>query len=334
MRRRDFIKLVAACTAAEQAAAYAQQAPKIARIGVLAPNRAGDSDPSLVMLKAFVAGSQELGYTDGQNIVFERKFANGDVNRLRALAGELVQQRVDIIVAISTTAARAAKQATSTIPIVAIGMADPVEDELVSSLARPGGNVTGTAFLGPELVSRRLQLLKELVPRLSRVAVLWHPLAYSERTMTNMLKEIEGAANTLGTKLQFLPAAGAGDIEPAFAAMMVKERAEALIIFPSPMLYGQYARIVELAASNRLPAIYAAREGAELGGLASYGVNLADLSRATAVYLEKLLKGAKARGIAGAAADQIGAGHQPEDGETLGLEITRAFLQVADEVIE
>src|SRR5262245_61415396 len=176
MKRRDFLKLVAGCAAARPLTAYAQQT-KIARIGVLGPNRAGDSDPSLVMLNAFVSGLRELGYADGQNIIFERKFADGDVDRLRALANELVKQRVDVIVAISTTAARAARQATSTIPIVAIGMADPVEDELVASLARPGGNVTGTAFLGPELVSRRLQLLKELVPKLSRVAVLWHPLA-------------------------------------------------------------------------------------------------------------------------------------------------------------
>jgi putative tryptophan/tyrosine transport system substrate-binding protein len=333
MRRRDFIKLIAVCAAAQPLATQAQQATKIVRIGVLVLNRADNSDPSVSMLRAFVAGSQSLGYIDGQNIVFERRFANGDVNRLRALANELVEQRVDIIVAISTTAARAAKQATSAIPIVAIGMADPVEDELVASLARPGGNVTGTAFLGPELVSRRLQLLKELVPRLSRVAVLWHPLAYSERTMTGMLKETEGAANTLGTKLQFVPAARVDDIEPAFAAM-VQGRAEALIIFPSPMLYGQYARIVELAASNRLPAIYAAREGAELGGLASYGVNLADLSRATAVYLEKILKGAKPAELPVQQPTKFELVINLKTAKTLGLEITRAFLQVADEVIE
>jgi len=333
MRRRDFIKLVAVCAAARPLAAYAQQAVKIARIGILAPNRAGESDPSLIMLNAFVAALQELGYTDGQNIVFERKFASGDVNRLRALANELVEQRVDIIVAISTTAARAAKQATSAIPIVAIGMADPVEDELVASLARPGGNVTGTAFLGPELVSRRLQLLKELVPRLSRAAVLWHPLAYSERTMMGMLKEIEGAANTLGTKLQFVPAAGAGDLEPGFAAM-VRERAEAVIIFPSPMLYGQYARIVDLAASSRLPAIYAAREGAELGGLVSYGVNLADLSRATAVYLEKILKGAKPAELPVQQPTKLELVINLKAAKALGLVVTREFLLVADEVIE
>jgi len=220
MRGRDFIKLVAVCAAAEPLRAHAQQATKVVRIGVLAPSRPDNSDPSYRALNAFVPALEELGYTDGKNIVFERKFADGDVNRLRVLANELVDQRVDIIVALSTPAARAAKQATTTIPIVAINMADPVGDELVASLARPGGNVTGTAFLGPELVSRRLQLLKELVPGLSRVAVLWHPLAYSERTMTGMLKEIEGAANTLGTKLQFVPAAGGGDLEPAFAAMI------------------------------------------------------------------------------------------------------------------
>ena len=333
MRRRDFIKLVAVCAAAEPLRAHAQQATKVVRIGVLAPSRPDNSDPSYRALNAFVPALEELGYTDGKNIAFERKFADGDVNRLRALANELVDQRVDIIVALSTPAARAAKQATTTIPIVAINMADPVGDELVASLARPGGNVTGTAFLGPELVSRRLQLLKELVPGLSRVAVLWHPLAYSERTTTGMLKEIEGAANTLGTKLQFVPATGGGDLEPAFAAM-IKERAQAIMIFPSPMLYGQYGRIVDLAASNRLPAIYAAREGADLGGLVSYGVNQSDLSRSTAVYLEKILKGAKPADLPVQQPTKFELVVNLKTAKTLGLVVTREFLLVADEVIE
>jgi ABC-type uncharacterized transport system substrate-binding protein len=171
-------------------------------------------------------------------------------------------------------------------------MADPVEDELVASLARPGGNVTGTTFLGPELVSKRLQLFKEIVPGLSRAAVLWHPRAYGDRTMAGMLNEIESAAQTLGTKLQLVPAAGPDDLADAFSAM-IRERADGFIVFPSPMLFGQYPRIVSLAANNRLPAMYAAREGVELGGLASYGVNLPGLSRATTIYLEKILKGAK-----------------------------------------
>jgi putative ABC transport system substrate-binding protein len=256
MRRRDFIKVVTGCAAVLPLATHAQQTTKVPRIGVLAPGRADNSDTSLRTLNAFVPALRELGYTEGQNIALERKFADGNLDRLRALATELVEHQVDVIVAFSTLAARAAKQATTAIPIVAIAMADPVEDELVATLARPGGNVTGTAFLGPELVSRRLQLLKELVPRLSRAAVLWHPRAYGERTMAGMLKEIESAAQTLETKLQFVAVAGPDDLEPAFSAM-VKERADGLIVFPSPILFGQYPRIVALAANNRLPAIYA-----------------------------------------------------------------------------
>ena len=240
---------------------------------------------------------RELGYTEGQNIAIERKFAEGDSDKLRRLATELVEHRVDAIVALSTPAARAAKQATTTIPIVAIGMADPVEDELVATLSRPGGNVTGTTFLGPELVAKRLQLLREIVPGLSRVAVLWHPRAYSDRTMAGMLKEIESAAKTLGIKLQLVPAAGLDDLTGAFSAM-ARERADAFIVFPSPILFGAYPRIVDLAAQYRLPAMYAAREGVEIGGLVSYGANQPDLSRATAIYLEKILKGAKPRTFA------------------------------------
>jgi putative ABC transport system substrate-binding protein len=236
----------------------------------------------------------ELGYTEGQNIAFDRKFADGDAKKLSRLAQELVDSRVDAIVVLATPAARAVKQATSSIRIIATGMADPVEDELVSSLARPGANVTGTAFLGPELVSRRLQLLKEIVPRLSRVVVLWHPRAYGERTMAGMLKEIESAAQSLGTKLQLVPAAGPDDLSSAFAAMTT-ERADGLIVFPSPMLFSQYSRIVTFAANNHLPAMYAAREGVELGGLVSYGVNLPDLSRATAIIWIKSSKGQNRR---------------------------------------
>jgi putative ABC transport system substrate-binding protein len=203
---------------------------------------------------------RELGYTEGQNVGFDRKFADGDTNKLTELAQQLVERRVDAIVAFATPAARAAKRATSAIPIIAIGMADPVEDELASSLARPGGNVTGTTFLGPELVSKRLQLLKEIIPNLSRVVVLWHPGAYGERTMAGMLKEIESAAKSLGARLRLVPAGSPADLDSAFAAMTT-ERADALIVFPSPMLFSQYARIVTFAANNRLPAMYAAREG-------------------------------------------------------------------------
>jgi putative ABC transport system substrate-binding protein len=212
-------------------------------------------------------------------------------------------------------------------------MADPVEDELVASLARPGGNVTGTSFLGPELVAKRLQLLREVVPQLSRVAVLWHPRAYSDRTMTGMLKEIEGAARTLGVKLQLVAAAGPADIAAAFSAM-TRERAEALIAFPSPMLFSEYGRIATLAASNRLPVMYAAREGVDAGGLMSYGVNLPDLSRQTATYVDKILKGAKPAELPVEQPTKFELVINLKTAKTLGLTISRDFQLVADAVVE
>jgi ABC-type uncharacterized transport system substrate-binding protein len=291
MKRREFITLLGSA-AAWPLAARAQQVGNVSRIGFLSPGRSELPDPTFDMLKAFLQGLHEVGYTEGQNLAVERLYADGSSDRLRELADELVRRKPDIIVAFSTTAARPAKQATSTIPIVAVAMADPVADELVASLARPGGNVTGTTFLGPELVAKRLQLLREIVPGLSRVAALWHPSAYSERTMAGVLNEIEFAARTLGLQLQLVPAVGPDDFVRAFTAM-AKEHADALIVMPSPMLFGEYGRIVRMAVDIRLPAIGAAREFADVGGLMSYGVNLPDLSRKTAAHVEKILKGAK-----------------------------------------
>jgi putative tryptophan/tyrosine transport system substrate-binding protein len=313
--------------------APAQQATKMPRIGVLSLGSGDKSDASLTTLNAFVSALNELGYTEGQNIAFDRNFADGDASKLRRLAQELVGSRVDAVVTLATPAARAVKQATSSIPIVAIAMADPVEDELVSSLGRPGGNVTGTAFLGPELVSRRLQLLKELVPGLSRVAVLWHPRAYGERTMDGMLKEIDSAAQSLGTKIQLAPAASPDDLSGAFA-MIAKERPDGLIVFPSPMLFSQYPRIVTFAVDGRLPAMYAAREGVELGGLVSYGVNLPDLSRTTAVYLDKILKGAKPAELPVQQPTKFELVINLKAARALGLTIGRDFQLIADELIE
>jgi putative tryptophan/tyrosine transport system substrate-binding protein len=271
--------------------ARAQQAIKIPRIGILSPGHSELADSTAGLFNSFLQGLHELGYTEGQDIAIERQYGEWSSDRLRELAAELVR-RVDVIVAFSTPAARAAKQATSTIPIVAVAMADPVADELVASLARPGGNVTGTTFLGPELAAKRLQLLRDIVPGRSRVAALWHPHAYSERTMAGLLKEIEVAARTLGIQLQLVPAASPDDFAGAFAAM-TRERADALIVLPSPMLFGEYRRIVGMAANSRLPAMGAAREFADVGGLVSYGVNLPDLSRRTATHLDKILKGAR-----------------------------------------
>jgi putative tryptophan/tyrosine transport system substrate-binding protein len=335
MRRREFLGALGTLgvAAAWPLAAAAQQATKIPQIGVLSLGRGDKSDASLETLDAFVSALRELGHTEGQNIAFDRRFADGDANKLSGLARELVERRVDAIVALGTPAARAANRATSVIPIIGIAMADPVGDELASSLARPGGNVTGTTFLGPELVSKRLQLLKEIVPGLSRVVVLWDPHAYGERTMAGMLKEIEDAARSLGTKLKLVAAASPADLSNAFAAMAT-ERADGLIVIPSPMLFSQYSRIVTFAADNRLPAMYVAREGVEIGGLVSYGVNLPNLSRATAVYLDKILNGAKPAELPVQQPTKFELVINLKTAGALGLTISRDFLLIVDEVIE
>jgi putative tryptophan/tyrosine transport system substrate-binding protein len=333
MRRREFITFLGGAAAGWPLAAHAQRATKFARIGMLSLGRGDKSDASLKTIDAFIPAMRALGFVEGQNIAFERKFADGDVNKLSELAQELVGQRIDTIVALATPAVLAAKKATSSIPIVGIGMADPVEDELASSLARPGGNVTGTTFLGPELVSKRLQLLKEIVPSLSRVIVLWHPRAYGERTMAGMLKEAESSAQSLGTKLLLVPADSPADLDGTFAAM-TREHADGLVVFPSPMLYSQYARIVPFAANSRLPAMYAAREGVDLGGLVSYGANLPDLSRTTAAFLDKILKGAKPAELPVQQPTKFELVINLTTAKTLGLTISRNFQLIADEVIE
>ena len=297
------------------------------------PGHAEGPDASRVMINAIIDGLSDLGYTDGQNITIERRFGESNPDRLRKAAAELVERQVDVIVAQSTTAARPAKQATSLIPIVAIGMADPVEDELVASLARPGGNVTGTTFLGPELVSKRLQLLREAVPQLSRVAVLWHPRAYSARTTAGMLDVIERAAQTFGIQLQLVPAAGPDDIADAFS-IMTKGHAAALTVFPSPMLFAEYAHIARLASDNRLPAIYAAKEGAVVGGLMSYGANLPDLSRQTATYVHKILKGAKPSDLPVQQPTKFELVINLKAANALGLTVPATLLAQANEVIE
>jgi putative ABC transport system substrate-binding protein len=333
LKRREFITLIGLATALPLAV-HAQQAARIPQIGILSPGRpSAVADPITNNINSFIQGLRELGYTEGQNVTIQQEFAEGNADRLSELANKLIAAKVDVIVAFSTTAARAAKQATSTIPIVAIAMADPVADGLVASLARPGGNVTGTTFLGPELVAKRLQLLQEVVPGLSRVAVLWHPQAYSERTMAGVVNGIEVAARTLGMQLQLVPAASADDFAGAFAAMS-SERAEGLFVFPSPILFVEYRRIAAMAAESRLPAIGVAREFADLGGLMSYGVNLSDLSRGTAAHLGKILQGAKPADLPVEQPTAFELVINLKTARELGLTISRDFLLVADDVIE
>jgi putative tryptophan/tyrosine transport system substrate-binding protein len=332
MKRREFMTL-AGCVAAWPLAARGELQSKMPRIGVLAPGPSQGPDASRLMANGLVAGLHELGHDEGRNIIVESKYGESNADRLRQGAEELVKREVDVIIAFSTTAARPAKAATSRIPIVAVAMADPVEDGLVASLSRPGGNVTGTTFLGPELVSKRLQLLREVVPKNARVAVLWHPQAYSDRTMAGMVKEAEQAAQTLGMQLRFIPASNPEEITGALSAL-TREQVDGLIVFPSPVLFAAYGHIARMCAEKGLPLIYAAREGAEEGGLMSYGANLPDLARQTASYVDKILKGARPAELPVQAPTRFEFIINLKAANALGLTISRDFLLIADEVIE
>jgi putative ABC transport system substrate-binding protein len=332
MKRRDFLLALGGVAVAFPDSTRAQP-QKMARLGLLSPARSDSPNEPLASLHAIIPALRSLGYQEGQNIIIERKWAAGDPAALNRFAAELVQDRVDIIMAIGTPAARAAKNATGAIPIVGVTMGDPVQDELAESLARPGGNVTGTTFLGPELVAKRLQLLKEIIPTLKRVAVLWHPAAYGAKTMAGMKTEIETAARALGIELILVSVDAPKDVPGAFASM-AEQKPDGFMVFPSPMLYGEYRRIVELAAKHKLPGIYAAREGVEAGGLMSYGVNLADLSRQTAPYVDKILKGAKPAELPIEQPTKFELLINLTTAKALGLQINRDFLLIADETIE
>jgi putative ABC transport system substrate-binding protein len=269
-------------------AAGAQQAAKVPRIGYLSVNLAGSSH----MTEGFRQGLRDLGYVEGRNVVIDFRDAEGKLERLPALAAELVALKVDVIVVGGTVAALVVKQATRTLPIVFVSAIDPVTDGLVTSLARPGGNVTGLSALTTDLVGKRLEQLKQVVPGVSQVAILWQPGALGERTEKDLRKEAEAAARALGVRLQFVEARGPDDIDRAFSDM-TKARPGALTVLGSTMLINERRRIVDLAAKNRLPAVYGLREYVDVGGLMCYGPNNADMSRRAAAYVDKILKGAK-----------------------------------------
>ena len=310
----------------------AQQAGRrVPRVGVLL--QGVPSAPVVLRLtESLSQGFREHGgYVEGQNIVIEYRY--GDLDGLRSSANDLVRDNVDVIVAGGTPAALAAKRATNTIPIVAGAMADPVTDGLVASLARPRGNVTGNTFLAPELGPKRLQLLREVVPGITRVAALQHPGVYGERTMRDMQKEIEANAKASRLELQVVDARGPDDFDSAFAAV-TRERAGALVIFPSPMFYVNHRRLVDLSAKHRLPAIYVFREAVEAGGLMSYGADVPDLLRRTAAYVEKILKGAKPSDLPVEQPTKFELVINAKTAKALGLTIPQSVLLRADEVIQ
>ena len=333
MDRRTFLAGTGAVLLTAPLAAGAQQTGKVPRIGMLlafSPEHPQAREWS----NAFREGLHELGYVEGQNITIESRSAQGQFDRLPDLLAELARLNVDVIFSMAgTPAARAAQQAHITIPFVAPAMGDPVSDGLIASLAHPGGFITGSTFLGPGLVSKRLELLKEAVPGASHVAALWHPAAYGERTMSDMLKETEAAAQALRVQLTLLEARGANDFDGAFSAM-TRQRASALIVLPSPMFYGEYRRIVDLTRKNRLPASYAFREAVAAGGLLSYGANLLDLARRAATQVGKILKGAKPANLPVEQPTTFELVINMKTAKALGLTIPQALLLRADEVVE
>jgi ABC-type uncharacterized transport system substrate-binding protein len=266
--------------------AEAQQPTKIPRIGFLT---ATSLSIIAARIEAFRQGLRELGYVEGKNIVIEWRSAEEKADLLPALAVELVRLKVDIIVAAGTSDTRAAKEATTTIPIVMTQDTDPIGTGFVASLARPGGNITGLSTLAPEVSGKRLELLKEIIPKLSHVAVL----GTSTRTGTApLLKEVELAAGAFKVQVQYLDVLDVKDIETVFRAA-TKGRAEAVLVLQSPVTFSQRPQIVDLAVKSRLPAIYPQTEYMEAGGLMYYGANTPDLFRRAATYVDRILKGAK-----------------------------------------
>jgi putative tryptophan/tyrosine transport system substrate-binding protein len=267
--------------------AEAQQPKKIPRVGFLiAPSRSFFSGRA----ELFRQGLRDLGYIEGKNIVIEYRYAEGNLGRLPDLAAELVSLKVDVIVATSTPSVLAAKNATQIIPIVFATVQDPVASGLVDSLAVPGGNVTGLSILAPELGGKRLELLKEAVPRITRVAFLWGSGAPEASAIT--VKATQAAARALGLQCQSIEVRDSKGFDSAFEAA-TKERAQALLTSPGPVINTHQARIVEFAAKNRLPAMYAGPEFVDAGGLMSYAPNYTDQYRRAATYVDKILKGAK-----------------------------------------
>ena len=306
----------------------AQQAPKMPRIGFLiAPAPSTISD----RIEAFRQGLRELGYVEGQNIVIEYRYAEGKFDRLPDLAAELVRLKVDVIVAAGGIPAfEAAKNATKTTPIVMTAASDPVGNALIASLARPGGNITGLSLGGPELYGKRLQLLKETVPKVSRVAVFW---SRTSAAVPSYLNEIHASAQALALQIQSLEVRSANDFESVFQAA-AKAGAHALTVSIHPVFIANRKRILDFAAKNRLPAIYYATEFVEDGGLMSYAPQFADLYRRAATYVDKILKGRKPADLPVEQPTKFELVINLKAAKQIGLTIPQSVLYRADKVIK
>lgn len=326
MRRRKFVALLGGVVATWPFAARAQQ-KAMPVIGVL---NTGSPSASSRPMGAFRQGLSEAGYVEGQNVAIEYRWAEGHYDRLPALAADLVGRKVDLIMASSPPSALAAKSATSTIPIVFRGGADPVGDGLIVSLARPGGNLTGVSFVADELTAKRLELLSELVPRAGVIALLVNPTnASAER----VIRDVQEAARTKGLQLHVLKAGSESEIDTAFASL-VQLHADALVVGADPFLSSRREQLVALASRSAVPSIYAWREFAASGGLISYGASLTAAYRLVGIYAGKILKGAKPADLPVEQPTKFELVINRKAAKALGLELPPTLVVRADEVIE
>jgi ABC-type uncharacterized transport system substrate-binding protein len=329
MDRRAFITVVSSIILTAPSVIDAQQAARIPRIGYLATHMAINSHQHA----AFLQGLYDLGYVAGRSIAIEYRDADGKLERLPALATDLVALKVDVILtAAGTLAALAARQASRTVPIVFVAVGNPVTSGLVSSLAHPGGNLTGLSAVTPELTSKWLELLKQAVPGVRRVAFVWQPGGLGDADQ-EVLSEAEVAARALSLRLQLVEARGPADIDKAFSEA-IRARAGAVIVLSTPMFGSERRRLVDLAAKYRLPTMYSFRGYVDAGGLMSYGSNLADLFRRAANYVDKILKGAMPADLPVEQPTKFELVINLKTAKALGLTIPQSLLVRADQVIE
>jgi putative ABC transport system substrate-binding protein len=318
--RRAFVTGLGAALAAPLAA-EAQAAGKVPRIGLL--DYAKFWDPLLETLN-------ELGYVEGRTIIFEYRSSEGRSERLQALALDLVNRGVDIIVVYGTPATQVAKRATATIPIIMVGVGEPVDTGLVASLARPGANITGNTILGPDLGAKRVEFLREAIPRISRIALLWNPQNASNRVQ---FEHVEAGVRALGLRLLSVQVSGPDEIDDAFAAMM-KQRPDALMVTADAVQQRFVDQIVRFAAAQRLPTMYQVKENVVEGGLISYGPSLPDLFERSARYVDKILKGTKPGNLPIEQPTKFELVINLKTAKALGLTIPPSLLLRADQVIE
>jgi putative ABC transport system substrate-binding protein len=321
MQRRNFITLLGGAAAAWPLTVRAQQAKEIPKVGLL--GYASFWQPLLETLR-------EKGYVENQNVIFEKRLAPENSEQLAALAVELVRSQVDVIVTFGAVATLAARSATTTTPIVMIGVGDPLGTGLVQSLAHPGGNITGNTIFGAELGAKRLELLREIIPSVSRVAFLWNS---ANPANTLHFKEVQRGATAFSITLISTPAATPETIGNALAKM-IEERPDALLMTADPMHQLHAAQVIEFAANNRLPTMHQLREHAFAGGLMAYGANLSDLLRRVALYVDKILKGTKPADLPVEQPTKFDLVINLKTAKALGLDVPSTLLARADEVIE